>query len=360
MEKRPEKNPKPLQFDVIILYSGQTVMSAGDKNYKGRAPFTAKGGYASLNKSYMYFLQYCKQQGLRAAFATTKDIVGPGLLKSVWIYEKNWKRLKTLSYSSLIFDKFPTIVNYKRNKLLMGTAGKIRLFHNPDIRRVFDNKLKTFNAFSEYTLPTVSIDLFSKKEITLAKKKLHGQMKRHKYAKDFTAAFVVKDQCGSGGNDVFKRSEKTLAASSITQDIEKEFILQPFINASGFHFGKQNGITDLRVIVSNGDIIQSYLRTAKKGEFRANAQQGGTVKYLTKSMLPPEVITMSAAINKKLPTQDTVYALDFIKSSSGHLYFIEGNSTPGLGWFDAEDEKKSKQLIRVMVKHIQNILHPNA
>lgn len=351
---------KPLEFDAIIVYTGRTALSAGDKTYTGRTPFAKHSSSFGYNKSYAYFLQHCKAQGLRAAFTTTNDISGPGLFSAVWIFEKTWKRKKQSAHTRLIFDKFSGLAahNIKPTALLTSTPkeDKVHFFHDQKIREIFNNKLKTFTAFSEYAIPTVKIDLLSEKHITAAKKSLGLQLKNHKYRGDFPETFVVKDQFGCGGTNVFKVKENKKLFSIGKKSGLISFILQPFIESSGFHFGKYVGNIDLRIIICNGVIVQSYIRIPKKGDFRANAQQGGEVVYLTHKMIPPDVIKMTAAINKKLPLQNSFYSLDFIKSSTGHLYFIEGDVTPGLNWFDEEDERHAKQLMRLIIKNLKTMV----
>ncbi|EKD76065.1 MAG: ribosomal protein S6 modification enzyme, partial [uncultured bacterium] len=132
--------------------------------------------------------------------------------------------------------------------------------------------------------------------------------------------------------------------------------LQPLIQASGFTIGEYTGNTDLRVILFSDKIIQSYLRIAKAGDFRANAQQGGKIMYLKLKQIPADVLKMTKGITKLLPVKTAFYALDFIKSNNGNLYFIEGNNRPGLNWYDNEDKKRAKQLIRLLVKDLQQLI----
>lgn len=348
-----------LQFDVIVVYNRKTAASARDESYTERAPFSKDGEHYSCNKSYKYFLQYCARQGLRAAFATTRDITGSGLFSSVWVFDKSWKRKKEVAQTHLVFDKFSgfAIANVKKYALLMTHPKDVQLFHNKKIREIFDDKLKTFTRFSEYAIPTVEIDLSSQKSIDEAKKKLNARLKRHSQPADFTVdKYVLKDRNGAGGVNIFKVHKKTDLLKIGKKFPHVNFILQPFIVANGFRFKEHLRSVDLRVIVCNGISVQSYIRIAKEGEFRANAKQGGTVQYLTPQMIPKDVLKMVKTINAKLPVQNSFYALDFIKSTNGHLYFIEGNSTPGLNWFDEADERRCKQLMRLIIKQLKTMM----
>lgn len=348
-----------LQFDVIVVYNDLAATSPSDASYAGRTPFAKTGENFTYNKSYKYFLQYCKRQGLRAAFATTQDITGSGLFSAVWIFDKQWKRKKELAQTHLIFDKFSgfAIANVKKYALLMKHPKDIQLFHNEKVREIFGDKLYTFELFPEYAIPTVAIDLSSATRIDAAKKNLGAQLRRHSYPDDFIPnAYVLKDRNGAGGVNIFKVRPKTNLLKIGAKYPKVQFILQPFIQASGFRFGEHVRSIDLRVIICNGVSVQSYIRIAKKGEFRANAKQGGQVEYLTPKQIPKDVARMVRKINSKLPAQNSFYALDFIKSDAGHLYFIEGNATPGLNWYDDEDERRAKQLMRLIIQQLKTMM----
>ncbi|PIW37257.1 MAG: hypothetical protein COW24_00965 [Candidatus Kerfeldbacteria bacterium CG15_BIG_FIL_POST_REV_8_21_14_020_45_12] len=342
------------EFDVIVVYDGTTVKGASDKSYRGRTPFPKPSASFSYNKSYEYFLKQCKRSGLRAAFASTSDITAGGLFQSVWVYQKNWKRVHGLSNARIVFDKFSHLDTYnaKYDAKLKNKIDGVQYFHNPGIRALFDDKLRTYGRFSDFAIPTVKIDLKSSSTISFAKKALLDQIQAHKHMVDFTRLFVLKDQFGAGGVDVHKVKRMVDFLDIGKRDELVSYILQPLIIANGFDFFNQKGYVDLRVIVCGGQITSCYIRTAKPGEFRANASRGGSVDYIEKKQIPKDVISMSKSINDLLPVQDGFYALDFIKSSTGNLYFIEGNITPGLNWFNAKDERQVKQFMRSIVSQI--------
>ena len=101
--------------------------------------------------------------------------------------------------------------------------------------------------------------------------------------------------------------------------------------------------------------MQSYVRTPEKGNFKANASLGATLKYIPTEKIPKDIKKMSNRINNRLTGENVFYALDFVKSDSGNLYFIEGNITPGLNWYDPEDEIRTKKLIRLIVKSLKKM-----
>lgn len=358
MDQKSRHTEPCLEFDVVIVYDNQLTHSASDSNYREAAPFSIHDSYANCNATYKYFLNYCRRQGLRAAFTTVEDITGSGLFRSAWIYTTQWERVNQSIHTDFIFDKFWALAPQHKKKfsLLMSPPAKIELFNDFSIRIVFDDKLKTYQSFPEYTIPTVAINVLSPHTTHLAQTALQKLIKKHPYSQDFTTDLVIKDRFGSGGNNIYKISSLDKLAKLKLSRSRVSFILQPFIDASGFKFDHYKGKTDLRIIIYNNTIIQSYMRIAKPREFRANANQGGQVVYIKINQIPSDVIAMVKNINKILPTANALYALDFIKSKSGHLYFIEGNNSPGLSWFNATDEIRAKELIRLIVQNIKTRL----
>lgn len=344
-------------YDIIIIYEGDMAESAGDAAYHEKHPFSIKKNNP-YNESYSYFLEECAKQNVRAAFTTTNDIGLNGLCKTVWEYrEKKWHRITQRSQAKIFFDKFsqkkeltPFSIAVKKS------VAKMSLFHNKKIRSIFDNKLKTSTLFLEHTVPTEFIDLSSQKKILLAQKKLDKKIALHSEHRDFKKGYVLKDQFGSGGDLVFKTTKETDYAAIYKKHPLVSFVLQPFVTASGFQFGTTSGIIDLRVIVLNGTIIQSYIRSAKKKEFRANASYGGSVSYIPIEKIPQDVLDMTRAIHQTLKSKHSFYALDFMKSDSGNLYFIEGNITPGLNWFNKTDELYAKKLIRELIEEMKKMI----
>lgn len=348
--------PTPL-FDIIIVYDAHLAHSAADLTYQESAPFMQTGEYSNCNATYQYFIQYCDAQGLRAAFTTTADINTAGQFCSAWTYTDRWERYRDKVDAKVIFDKFSNLLlrNHEAYKLLTTTLKPLPLLHDQALRLIFDDKLETYRQFPEYAIPTVKVEALTSAGIQQASQALQALCRQHPYREDFSDAMVLKDQFGIGGNNIYKIT-RPADWQAIPLNTSFHFILQPFIHASGFAIAHHADSADLRVIVCDNEIIQSYLRIAKSGEFRANAQQGGEVLYLTLDQIPPEVLTMTTAIKEQLPSKTALYTLDFIKSSQGHLYFIEGNNSPGLNWFDDADETRAKQLIHLLVKNLRLLI----
>ncbi|GAF85510.1 unnamed protein product, partial [marine sediment metagenome] len=101
-------------------------------------------------------------------------------------------------------------------------------------------------------------------------------------------------------------------------------------------------------------IIQTYIRIAKKGDFRCNEHAGGLLKYISKSEILLEIKKVSKRIVDILNKKFSLYALDFIISNNGNIYLLEANTGPGLDWNLSvkENEIEAKKLIRIIIKEI--------
>jgi glutathione synthase/RimK-type ligase-like ATP-grasp enzyme len=363
------------QFDLIIVYSGGVAHSAGDRNYREQTPFSQKTNAYIYNDSYKYFLLRCKKMGLTAAFTSSADIIGPGLFKSFWTYDRDWTKNSDQAQSKLFFHKFSASTPGQKAKLRLLTRSKnIYLFNDQKLKNIFQNKLNTYKNFKEFAIPTTETTSLSPKTILAAKKKLDTLLKKRKYEDDFNDNYIIKDKTGAGGYKIYKVNFKKLKSADFAAilkqyDLDKKkskqssYIIQPFLDCTrGFVFGKNRGLIDLRVIVLNRKIIQSYIRIAKPGNFRCNEHQGGRSVFISLNQIPQDVIAMTKKIAKQLQTKlnlkHSFYALDFIRSNNGHLYFIEGNDRPGLYWNPGSklEEKKARELINLIVNELKTII----
>jgi len=368
-------NHKKQVFAVVILYSEISTHSARDRSYKENSPFSARGRLDVYNDSYGYFLLECKKRGLKAAFVSSADIIGPGLFQSYWTFDKKWKRNYGQAYADLIFDKYSPATVYQKKKMARLISTKsVNIFNNQKLKDIFRDKLNTYQNFDRCTIPTVSIKDFSKHKIFSAKRKLDKLSGAHKYKADFGEKYILKDQKGASGRKIYQIDFEHLKFIDIWRQykIDKKnktgfsYVLQSFINCDrGFVIGKYAGLIDLRVIVLNNEIIQTYLRIAQKGSFLCNEHQGGELVYITKSDIPSDVLKMAGKIIRqiklKLNAKHCLYALDFIRSNNGNLYFIEGNSNPGLDWDHRKkiNEIKTKKLIRLIVGELASLALKN-
>ena len=349
-------------FDVLVVYNEKNATSASSNKKNNLDPFFLSGTRQHYTSAYAYFLKKCAEKKLSAAFTTSADIIGPGLCSNYWLYKnKKWQKIKKSAFAPIIFDKVsPLAKNLRKKRELLFSTTLSRPFNDNTLHLLFNDKLKTFKCLENFTIPTVNI---TKDTIHSSVLRLKALLAKHKMADDFSESFVVKDRFGAGGIAIHKIEEN--AETAILEILENaprtSFILQPFaIFDKGYSHLKKQGYTDIRIIYSQGKIIQRYIRTAKESDFRCNEHQGGTVSYIKSSDIPKSVTVLSNEILKVLDYKNALFALDFIVSNNGNAYFLEGNINPGIYWGigSQEDEINTKKLIRAIVNELKKRSNP--
>lgn len=337
---------------MLVVYTGAVATSASKRTSK---PFSKKSKRSHYNASYAYFLEACHKRGLRAAFTTTSDIRADGFCKSYWEYKNlNWVKSQKLCFSPLVLDKFsPLAKNASQEQQLFFSETGAFSFNDNYLHSLFDDKLLTYSTLRRQTIPTVKLASPDLKAIDNAIEKLEKLMKNHAYPKDFSGDYVLKDRFGAGGIDIYKINAGDTAGIELVlrKRYKKSFVLQPFLDfEKGLEIKGLEGAKDLRLIFCNGKLVQQYVRLAKKGDFRCNAHQGGTVRYIKKPEIPANVLEFAGTVIDKLNRVASIYALDFIVSNNGNIYFLEGNINPGLCWDEGsyEDETMTKELIQIV------------
>jgi glutathione synthase/RimK-type ligase-like ATP-grasp enzyme len=346
-------------FDVLIVYSGVIARSAAKQSTNIRHPFSNSSRRANYNDAYAYLLKMCKKQGLKAAFSISSDIIGAGTCDSYWLFEdEKWKRIIEHCYSRQIFDKFsPVSKKRKMQRELLFSSELVQPFNDPVLASLFFDKLKTFETLSTYAIPTVAIVNTDKFSIEKSIRKLRRITRNHTCHDDFTRDIILKDRFGAGGNNIYRISKNYTREIGLILEKNKRvtFILQPFtLFDSGYSYKGHSEATDIRLIYQNGNIIQTYIRMAKINDFRCNEHQGGSLVYVNRKDIPKKVFQISEHITKELDKNNSLFALDFIVSNNGNVYFLEGNIGPGLDWNLSlkKNERLSKKLIRGIVNEL--------
>lgn len=348
-----------VNLDVLVVYSSGAAVSASVDDIHSKHPFLLTSKEAYYNRSYAYFLDVCKQKGLSAGLTASEDVTGPGMCKSYWVTQKKgWKKIQSFAQSNTIFDKISPVsaVRASERRLLLSNTA-ITPFTDPALHQTFFDKLKTYTKFSEYAVPTVAVHSNTNASIKYALKKLSTLLQSHPNAADFTSTIVVKDRFGSGGNFVYKVENNFLSTISeiLNSNPTITFILQPYLSFdAGISYKNTTAATDIRMIFQYDKLIQCYFRMAKADDFRCNEHQGGQLHYVAKKEIPKAISTMAQKIVTKISLPSSLYALDFVVSNSGNVYFIEGNTGPGIDWDHKKEssEKMSKELIECIVNEL--------
>lgn len=346
-------------FDVIVVYSESLATSANSLSKDVTAPFAKGSSNESYNLVYSYFLETCQKNNLKAAFSTSADIIDAGTCKSYWLFKNGaWIKVQKTGFSKLIFDKFsPTRKNIKKSRNLLFSSRQIRPFNDPYLFDLFFDKQKTYEALNGFSIPTVTIKDSTRQGVIKAQKLLKEKMAKHQNRSDFSKEVVIKDRFGAGGLNVYKfYSDQTeMIIALVKKHKSVSFVIQPFVKTDkGFSFQNSSKPTDIRLIFLGQKIIQTYIRIAKKGDFRCNEHAGGLLKYISENQVPPRVIEASRTIVNTLNKKSSLFSLDFIISNKGNIYLLEANTGPGLDWNLSikENEIEAKKLIRIIIKEI--------
>jgi len=152
------------------------------------------------------------------------------------------------------------------------------------------------------------------------------------------APLIVKLLEGTQGKGVVLAETKKAAESLINafKSLRANILVQQFIKES-------NG-QDIRCFVVNGKVIESIMRTAAPGEFRANIHMGGTAQPI-KITQEERRIAVLAAKTMKLK----VAGVDIIRGHHGPL-LLEVNSSPGLEGIEGVSHKN---IAETMIKAIE-------
>jgi len=350
---------KITNFDILIVYSEKLTNSASSVSRVISAPFPKRSDNESYNLVYGYFLKTCQKNNLKAAFTTSADIIDAGKCQSYWLFEKNaWIKVQKTGFSKLIFDKCsPTSKSRKMQRNLLFSSKRIRPFNDPHLFDLCFDKQKTYEALNGFFMPTVTIRDSTRQGVIKAQKLLKEKIAKHQNISDFSEEVVIKDRFGAGGLNVYKfgNDQTKMMIALVKKHKSLSFVIQPFVKFDkGFSFQNSFKPTDVRLIFLGQKIIQTYIRIAKKGDFRCNEHAGGLLKYISKSEIPLEIKKVSKRIVDILNKKFSLYALDFIISNNGNIYLLEANTGPGLDWNLSvkENEIEAKKLIRIIIKEI--------
>lgn len=329
------------RLDILVVYSAYTAASADAKKKSYPTPFAGLGVKNDLDHAYAYFLTACRQMKLKAALTTSADIIGPGQCSSYWLFKRSgWTKVKQPASASVIFDKFsPCNRRQKHQRELMFSSPEIRPFNQPDLYQLFFDKHSTYEFLTDMAIPSV---VTSKTSIN----DLLWLLKQHRFQADFGDSYVLKDRFGSAGNHVYqiKSGQEQEIDTILKLNPQKQFILQPLLKFDH----------EIRLIFMGDKIVQTYIRTAPADGFCCNDHQGGASEYILESNVPLKVLEMAHSLVERLPSDNSLYALDFIVSHNGNVYLLEGNTGPGLNWNSDNkiDEVKSHQLIEIIVAEL--------
>jgi len=251
------------------------------------------------------YLDFCRLASKKFNVYYANKYLGQGVFKNGFKFHKNrFKEYPRKIFSKIIFNKRRLKANGGKDWQVIN---KIRLY------RITFNKYCSYKIFKKYMKPTYRIK--------------NRQDFNKKIKKIRTKKAVFKPMRGAGGVGII-----IAPANSIAKKIKRfDGLLQEFINTSQGIIGLCHSIHDMRILIMNGKIIQTYIRMPKKGSLLSNIARGGSMKEIKKSKVPLIVKKIAFEIDKKYFKKfgPRIYSIDF-GFENGRPYIFEMNSQPGL------------------------------
>lgn len=290
----------------------------GKSDWKKAKPFSNK----DYQYSYEYFYSLCKKNNIQMYRASYEWYdYKKQLFKYAWVFEgegANWKKVKNIQ-PDLIYDKTKSRLEVYYKKELIGE------------RYPFINDLRFTNLIDDKLTTSLIFDKWSKKSWVI---KNLGELKNI-LPQIHSAKIVLKPISESGGKDVQIMGKKN---TSKIKKIEKENIVQEFIDSSCGVPGVSKKMHDLRLVFVNNKLIYAYIREPKDGSFLANLAQGGSLIIVPKEKLPKSLQPIITYAHTVFATfSPRIYSIDFMFDENKKPWIVELNSMPGL--FFTPEEK---------------------
>lgn len=162
---------------------------------------------------------------------------------------------------------------------------------------------------------------------------------------------VIKPSSGLGGKGIIIDTASNI--KKLNYSIEKETVLQKFVDTSSGIKNIVRGRHDLRVVIVFGKIIFASIRTPKGDGLLANVAQGGKIKELPLEKIPlavkKNVLKIQKIIDKKFDYP--IYSVDF-GIENGKPFVFELNDQIG---FPSRKMKSYKLFNAALIKSLGKI-----
>lgn len=282
---------------------------------------------------YEDFMERCEKAGLEPFVVTTKTYEGSGLFKGYW---KVTGRRKIEFHNQTV----KVDVAYDRSGGLKFPPedDNLRVVDNREFKILCWNKWKAYQAIGQYMPRTWWVGERKNLEKVLGESKL--------------SFVVLKPYDGLKGMGVFIGTSKD-ALDFKFLDTKPNYILQEFVETSGGIAGLTPGRHDLRVVIINGKIVWSHIRTPLRGTYKANVARGGHLREITIKDIPGTVRKSALEIAKDFTERydKPVFSLDFGIGQDGSPKVFEVNDQIG---FPREFMQSKDVFLDELVKNLKS------
>lgn len=272
----------------------------------------------NTNKSsrvYSVFSQRAEKYGLNTFVANHKEYF-KGNLKNCWYSHKGrWKKSKDkrvdIVYSRFAASMFPdNKVSKRALNFKYKMAGEVSLVNHPAIDEFCWDKKIVSEIFPECSPKTFIVN--SKKGLKIVLPEIRSEK------------VVIKPRYGTLGKDVFITGKDNLP-----DKIEKNTLVQEFIDTSKGIKRVTEGKHDMRLIMINGKLDHAHVRIPKKGSFTSNVALGGKKLFISNSIVPRSAKKMAKKVDMLFrDVYPRIFSVDFLFDDKGKPYIVECNSQP--------------------------------
>ncbi len=256
-------------------------------------------------KAYQYFTDQCAKNGIDLRIARgAQSYLGDLQFQSGYLLRNNQPYPINHSFRS-------DYIYIKGKKQPFSDTEKV--LNVSSIRSLCNDKISTFEAFPEHAVPAFPI----------APDSIHDALEKIE-----TETVVIKPNNGEEGRDILIIEKSKLEPHMIST--REAMAIQPFVETSGGVPGFSKDRHDHRILIANGSIVYTYVRTPPKGRFLANVSLGASLKFLPIDRIPNETHTIIQAVEKEfLRYSPRLYAIDIVYNS-GAPKIIELNEQPAI------------------------------
>jgi glutathione synthase/RimK-type ligase-like ATP-grasp enzyme len=135
---------------------------------------------------------------------------------------------------------------------------------------------------------------------------------------------VIKPRYGTLGRDVIITDKDKLP-----KEIEKNTLIQEFIDTSKGIKGVTRGMHDMRLFMINGKVDHAHIRIPKKGTLTANVALGGKKVFIPNRLIPIKAMRIARKVDRLFKKfHPRIFSVDFVFNEKGKPFIVECNSQP--------------------------------
>lgn len=228
-----------------------------------------------------------------------------------------FQNFETKISADLVWDRTPYKYPYPRKE-----TSSVDILNSLEFKEISENKWETYLEFS---------NLFPLTFLVNSLDTLKSDWNKIKTEK---IVFKPLTLYGGKGIKLFDTNDINGLIEHLNNnpDLINNSIIEEFCDSSIGIKNVVEGIHDLRLMITNGEIIFCYLRQpSKKGEFRANTALGGHEKNIKINEIPNEIINYISPVIKEISKRfgNPLYSIDLFNTTKGPKIIEFNGATTG-------------------------------